>query len=118
LADLFRRLGGVAAVTGTDEAIAALAELYGSRSAAEILDRFVEPFARSHQQQLHRLYEAYADDSRRPPLLSTPASILILERLSNDRFNLRQSWLPEEPMDSYEDLAAIWGVPSPYAAGR
>lgn len=94
----------------------ALRGLYGSRDTAEILNRYVDPFIRARRSDLRRLFAAYAEDPRRPAMLESPVSILILERLTNDRFSLRQGWPAQESMDSYERLAAIWGVPSPFSA--
>lgn len=92
--------------------------LYPNVALDRVFDGLVRPFVESYAAQLHRVYRSYYSDPRRPPQISSAVSILIFERMTNDRFRLRANWFRSDSMASYERWAAVWGVPGPYSLNR
>lgn len=70
------------------------------------LRRFVD----EHSEKLRRIYDDYLEDDR-IPLVSQPESLLVFERLENDRFHLIELWHEILPASLLESMSEIWGVP-------
>ena len=110
---------GLSGRSGRHSAVEAEAlTLYGELGAKEVLDVFLKPFVRQNSDHLESIYRRYSSDPRQPALLRSPLSIVVFERLSRDRFALRQRWLPGEDMASLERMSDIWGAPAPFSRNR
>ena len=75
-------------------------ETFGS-----LLDEFVE----RKKDVLAPVFEAYAEDSRRNPLLFQPESIVIYLCIERDVFKLKATWSEFLPIELLGDLATVWG---------
>lgn len=86
-----------------------LAPLY---EANQILDfnQVLRPFVGTFRDKLQGIYDDYLDDARHP-LISQPESLLIFERLQNDRFMLANKWGNYLPETILEGMAEVWGTP-------
>lgn len=97
----------------------------GATSSTELLDdvlpaygnldletvwRIVCSYTRAHADELRRLLDREATDARRPPILSDPAIVCVLERLDHDRYALRRAWTPARDPAELRRLASLWGV--------
>jgi ppGpp synthetase/RelA/SpoT-type nucleotidyltranferase len=70
----------------------------------------LEGFIGSHQDKLRRIYDDYLSDDRNP-LISQPESLLIFERIENDRFRLAENWSDILPASILRSMSEIWGTP-------
>jgi ppGpp synthetase/RelA/SpoT-type nucleotidyltranferase len=89
--------------------IPALCTLYGCE-AAEILPAYVDPYLAKHDAELRAFYERHDGDMRANPLLYQPEALLLLERLANDPYRLRERWPAEIDVGLLERLAALRGT--------
>ena len=71
-----------------------------------ILTSFIE----DHGEKLNRIYRDYLTDDRNP-LVSQPESLLVFEKLENDRFRLVERWTETLPDSLLESMGEIWGTP-------
>jgi ppGpp synthetase/RelA/SpoT-type nucleotidyltranferase len=87
-----------------------LVRLYGVEP-ERLYDEILEPFIRSHEQELKGLFDAYRDDDRANPLLFQPEALLIFDLLGRDPDRLREAW-PEDriPAELLESLETVWGT--------
>jgi len=79
----------------------------------EEIDAFgpvLESFVERRKDDLQHLFEEYASDDRRSPLLFQPESIVILMCLERDVFRLKDTWGQFMPLDLLQGLADAWGV--------
>jgi hypothetical protein len=76
----------------------------------ETVWRIVSSYTRAHADELRRLLDREAVDTRRPRILSDPAIMCVLERLDNDRYALRRAWAPRRDLAELRRLASLWGV--------
>jgi ppGpp synthetase/RelA/SpoT-type nucleotidyltranferase len=67
-------------------------------------------FISQYEDKLRRIYDDYLADDR-TPLVSQPESLLIFERLENDRFHLAERWSDSLPESLLESMGEIWGIP-------
>jgi ppGpp synthetase/RelA/SpoT-type nucleotidyltranferase len=72
-------------------------------------------FINEHEDKLRRIYDDYLEDDRMP-LVSQPESLLVFERLENDRSHLVERWCVSLPASLLESMGEIWGTPV-YADG-
>lgn len=79
--------------------------------ADEVVEAIVQPFIESHREQLHDIYDRYADDDRATPLLFQPEAFLVFAALDKDPYRLREAWPTDRlPLELLEGMANIWGI--------
>lgn len=92
------------------DAIEWLRELL-SDDEAQRFGEVIRQFVDRHENQLKEMYSDYSQVVAANPFIFQPESILILERLEHDPFELRDRWASEYPLSLLEELAEIWGAP-------
>lgn len=91
------------------EIIQALQELLNEKEKIELEDT-INNFVLEQQDKLEEFLNYYIKDDCYSLLLSQPEILLILERLENDKFNLRDKWEKKIlPLKMLQDIAIAWG---------
>lgn len=70
----------------------------------------LKAFITKHDEKLKRIYKDYLNQDR-IPLVSQPESLMVFERLENDRFRLTEHWIANLPESLLESMGEIWGTP-------
>ena len=70
----------------------------------------LKAFIAKHDDKLKRIYKDYLNQDR-IPLVSQPESLMVFERLENDRFRLTEHWTANLPESLLESMGEIWGTP-------
>ena len=75
----------------------------------ETFGNLLNSFVDMEYATLRRVFEDYADDDRRSPLLFQPESIAIFLCIKRDRSKLRAVWEQFMPIALLVGLAEVWG---------
>ena len=79
----------------------------------EDFTREMDRFNRDREEKLRFIERTYRDDSRELTVLRTPAAPAVFMALERDPFMLWDAWARRLPPDLLQQMADIWGVPSP-----
>jgi hypothetical protein len=75
-----------------------------------LCERF-SSFASRYGERVRAIHRDYLHDPRRPAILDDGCTLVILEGLERDRFNMRYRWSRVGQEAELRQLAAIWGRP-------
>ena len=69
-------------------------------------------FIDDNKEVLKVIYQEYADDERRSPLLFQPEAIAVFILFEQDRFTLKNVWDQMLPSELLQGLTEVWGAGS------